>query len=242
VTDPLIAAILVLGGIFGLLLGVILVGRWRADRHRRRTARLRPTIETDLALYLADPDADAPQPPEPEEGRRLFRDVAVEALVELTGRERERLAELLERDGIVHETSLELLARRRLTRLHAAEFLAEMRSRSAADTLLIGLLDEDPDVRLACARALAELGEEEFVEPLIAASDEEATERPGAAAAVLLAVGWTSGARQPCGGSPRPSSPSCGWPSSRRSSARRSRAPTTSWSPGPRGGWARSAT
>jgi HEAT repeat protein len=37
--------------------------------------------------------------------------------------------------------------------------------------------------------ALAELGAEEFVEPLIAAADEDAERRPGAAAAVLLAIG-----------------------------------------------------
>lgn len=188
-TGALVVAISALAGIFGLLLGFILVRRLRADRRRHRLERMRPPIETDLAMYLADPDADPPEPPASDEGRHLFRDVAVEALVELRGRERERLSGLLDAKGIVDETSDELSARRRLTRLHAAEFLAEMHSRRAADALLIGLLDTDPDVRLACARALAELGDESFVEPLIAAADTEADDRAGAAAAVLLSVG-----------------------------------------------------
>jgi HEAT repeat protein len=189
VSGALIGAILALAGIFALLLAAIVVARLRADRQRRREARLRPGIEGDIALFLADLDAGEPEPPASTEGRVLFRDVAIETLIELTGRERERLASLLERAGIVEVTALELSARRRLTRLHAAEFLAEMRSRSAGEALLIALLDPDPDVRLASARALAELGDDEFVEPLIAVADEDAEERPGAAAAVLLAIG-----------------------------------------------------
>lgn len=185
----LIVAILALAGIFGLLLATIVVSRARTDRQRNREAKLRPGIENDLALFLADPDADDPAAPASVEGRLLFRDIAIETIIELTGRERERLSALLERAGIVDETARELAAKRRLTRLHAAEFLAEMRSRRAGEALLIALLDPDPDVRLASARALAELGDDEFVEPLIAAANEDAEDRPGAAAAVMLAIG-----------------------------------------------------
>jgi HEAT repeat protein len=174
---------------FGLLVVAVVVGRVRSDRRRARAARLRPGIETEIVTYLADPDASPPAPPAGPNARVVFRKIAMETLVELQGGERERLTRLLEETGIVDELCEELTARRRLTRLHAAELLAELRSRRAAQHLLLSLLDPDPDVRLACARGLAELAEPDFLAPLIDAADRGASDRPGAAAAVMLAIG-----------------------------------------------------
>jgi HEAT repeat protein len=189
VNGALAVAIIGLGGGFLLLLGFIVVRRFRADRRKRWEERMRPQIEVGIAEYLADPDAELPEPPASHRGRILFRDIAVETLLELRGRERDRLTHLVEETGTVEDTCLELEERRPITRRHAAEFLAEMRSRDGAEALLLSLLDGDPDVRLAAALGLAELGEPSLLEPVITAVDELVVERPGAAAAVLLMIG-----------------------------------------------------
>jgi HEAT repeat protein len=189
VSGALVPAVAALVAVFGLLLIAIVVGRMRADRRQARERRLRPGIETEIVTYLADPEASPPTPPEGRDSEIVFRKVAMETLLELRGGERERLTQLLEETGIVDHLCAELRARRRLTRLHAAELLAELRSRRAAQDLLLSLLDPDPDVRLACARGLAELAEADFIEPVVNAADWNATDRPGAAAAVMLVLG-----------------------------------------------------
>jgi len=135
-------------------------GRRRRDRpRRRRRAELRPGSERTLAVYLAS--GEGASPPAVASGglaRAVFRKVALDALAELRGRERQRLTDLLESSGIVEQVVHGLASRTRRSRRAAADALGVIRSAQAEQALERGLADRDVLVRLACARALAELG------------------------------------------------------------------------------------
>ena len=171
-----------------LLLAVFLVSaRALGARRRVRIRPLRDRWELDLALYLAA--AEEPRPPSTLEERRVLRDVALAALADLRGRERERLTTLLETTGIVEDAIAELRSRRSAVRRLGAETLAEARSPFGADALSVGVRDRNPTVAIACARGLAELGDERRLEPALALAEEAAVAAPGAAAELLLALG-----------------------------------------------------
>ena len=189
-TAPVAVVIaLTLTAVFLLLQVAIVVVRFRADRRRKRVEALRPGIETALAVYVADADSKPPELPDTELGRLVVREVALEAIVELRGSEGERLADLLQETGAIDELCDDLVEKSPVTRRHAAEALGELQCAASADALLFGVRDPDRDSRLACARALAELGDGRYTRPVIDAADEAAESRPGAAAAVLLSVG-----------------------------------------------------
>jgi HEAT repeat protein len=188
-TSPPGITVLVLAGLLVILQVMVVVGRVRANRRRERVDKLRPKIETALASYVADTDARTPAAPSSKLGRLVLQEVALEAIVELRGSEGERLIGLLEDMGTVDELCADLLSKSPVRRRHAAEALGELRSPESADDLLFGMGDPDRNSRLACARALAELGEDAHTHEVIRAADEAAELRPGAAAAVLLAVG-----------------------------------------------------
>jgi HEAT repeat protein len=132
--------------------------------------------------------------PDTKLAQLVLLEVALEAIVELRGREGERLTALLEEMGAIDELCDELLARSPVTRRHAAEALGELRSPASSEGLLFGVNDPDRDSRLACARALAELGDERYTKAVLDAADEAAELRPGAAASVLLSVGMCDSA------------------------------------------------
>jgi HEAT repeat protein len=190
VTAPAAVVIaLALMVVFLALQVTIVIIRFRADRRRRRVEALRPGIETALAVYIADPDSAPPELPDSELGKLVVREVALEAIAELRGREGERLTDLLEETGAIDDLCDDLVDKSPVTRRHAAEALGELRSPISADGLLFGVHDPDRDSRLACARALAELGEGHYTKAVLDAADEAAELRPGAAASVLLSVG-----------------------------------------------------
>lgn len=188
-TEALAVSVFVLSGLLVLLQVAIVVDRVRSDRRRKDIAVLRPGIETALASYVADPEAKPPKPPGSELGQLVLREVALEAIVELRGSEGDRLIGLLEQDGTIDALCDELLSKSPVKRRHAAEALGEMRSPESADDLLFGVRDPDCDARVACARALAELGEDDYTAAVVEAADGAAELRPGAAAGVLLSVG-----------------------------------------------------
>ena len=185
----LIWVVVGLGTILGALIVAIVVRRAVSDRRRARNQAIRPAIEAAMAGYLAGDDPDPPTLPDSRGATRLARAVALDALAELKGAERERLITLLERSGIVAETAEELQSRRVRVRRSAAESLGQIGSAEAAQPMLEGLNDPDLDVRLSCASGLAELGDERYVAPILSTADEAAGDRPGAAAAILVTVG-----------------------------------------------------
>lgn len=171
-----------------LLLAVFLVaGRAAGARRRVRIRPLRDRWELALARYLAADEE--PRLPASREERQVLRAVALEALADLRGRERERVTALLETAGIVDDAIADLRSRRATTRRVGAETLAEARSARGADALSEGVLDPNPTVSVACARGLAELGDEARLGPALALAEAAATDAPGAAAELLLALG-----------------------------------------------------
>ena len=171
------------------MLASIFVFRVLGSRRRRLERRLRPNFERAIGAYLADDETAMPVAPAGKSARRVFRAVALDALIEVRGRERDRLTSLLEETGIARDTAEELRSRRRLVRRRAADALGEIRSPATADALATGLSDPDREVRVACARALAELREERFLPRIVAAAEEAVSARPGHVAEVMLALG-----------------------------------------------------
>lgn len=188
-TSPLGLAVLALGGLLLVLQVVIVVERVVTNRRRRRVAEIRPALEQQFADFVVDPDAEPPHAPSSKLGQSVLRDVAVESIIELSGRERERLMEQLEDMGAIDQLCLDLLSRTPSKRRRAAEALGEMDSPEATFDLVFGSRDPVCECRLACARALAMRAGDEYTPIVLEAVDACAELQPGAAAAVLLSVG-----------------------------------------------------
>jgi HEAT repeat protein len=182
-------ATIALAGVLVTLLAMIVGRRMLADRRRKREELVRPEIERTMAVFLA---GDDPEPP-PLPASRVAHEVALAsgllASTELRGAERQRLVMFLEGAGIVGETAASLYSRRRRIRRRAAESLGQIASPQSAGDMLGGLRDPDLDVRLSCASGLAEVGDPDFVPPVLATADRAARDRPGAAAAILVTLG-----------------------------------------------------
>lgn len=183
--------VLGLVGLVVFLNGAIVVARVMLIRRQKRLRSVRPRTETLLAEYLAGAPARPPGGTSRE--RAVLLDVALEAIADLRGGERARLAHLLEELGLVSDTIRALSARRLTVRRRAAETLAVIGSPDAAGALATGLRDRDALVRVTCAYALADAGGLDPVPAITAAVVRDAATVPGAAAAVVLALG----ARQP---------------------------------------------
>jgi HEAT repeat protein len=176
---------------FLALLAKIVVGRLLSDRRREREQSLRPAIEAAMVEYLAAEDGEPAPAPTPvgKAERELLRNVALETIAELRGRERHRLVAVLEQSEIVAEATLELRSYRRRVRRAGAETLRQIGSEEAMQALMTGLADADLDARLSCAAALAELSGEELAPAVLAIADATVCERPGAVAAILVTLG-----------------------------------------------------
>jgi HEAT repeat protein len=197
--QALLVSVVVFGAAVGSLALLILANRLASRGRRRKQARLRPHYAEAIASFLAGEEgAKLPSLPDSKAARQAFWAVALEALIELEGGERDRLTHALEDTGLVVDATRRLRSRRRSIRRRAADSLALVRSEGAAEALLAGLDDSDRFVRLGCARALAELRDDRFqrrifetagaeakVEPL----GHEAELSPGLVAEILLALG-----------------------------------------------------
>lgn len=171
-----------------VLLAVLIVAvRGRTVGRGRREAGLRPPAERLLAEFLVG-SPPRPAMTRPDE-RAVLLHAALEALADLRGSERTRLVELLDQLGYARQAMSELAHRRRAVRRRAAETLAAMASPAAVPALTAGLADRDILVRATCARVLAEIGGEEIVPLAAAAAGRDVLIAPGAAAAVVLALG-----------------------------------------------------
>jgi HEAT repeat protein len=188
VTGASVVATLVL--IIAIAALVLLILAQQIVHRIKRRARLvlRPAYELAVAEYLADEHAPGPPPPRSRREHVVLRQVALAALIELRGRERARLTELLERTRVVAHTVAELGARRRITRRRAADMLAEMRSDQACSALVAGLDDSDAATRLGCARALVELGDDDSAERVVEVAAAEADTSPGAVGDVFVGI------------------------------------------------------
>lgn len=176
-----------LAGVECLVLLAIVISRVLLRRQRRREHQFRPTAEASLATYLAG-GTEIPAAADPQD-RSILREVALEALTDLRGNERDRLVALLEQLGFVDEARAELTGRRKLMRERGAETLAAVASPRSVPALTAGLSDRDVVVRTTCARALAEVGGADTIPAIAGVVQHDVLAAPGAVAAVVLALG-----------------------------------------------------
>jgi HEAT repeat protein len=187
VSAALTVADLVLAGMVAALAMAITAIRAVALHRRARERRLRPQAELALAGYLAGgPPLAAPAS---RDERAVLLAVALEALADLRGSERDRLAARLAELGYAGDARAGLAARRQAVRQRAAETLAALAIPELSDALAAGLADPDVLVRATCARTLAEVGSEADLPAVIAVAERDTAAAPGACAAIVLALG-----------------------------------------------------
>jgi len=179
--------------IYGMLavIGALVVAdaaiRARLDREARRDRRLRPAIELAVGEFLAGTRAELEVGASDE--RTVLLKVGMEALGDLIGSERDRLASALERLGYITQAGVGLRARRRAVRRRAAEVLATIATPGTVAALTVGIADRDPMVRCTSARALAGIGGDQVQADVAQVARRDVAVAPGPAAAVVLALG-----------------------------------------------------
>jgi hypothetical protein len=117
----------------------------------------------------------------------LRRDL-VGLMPSVKGEAADRVAELFVGCGLDDLARRDLGSRDSLTRIRAAEALGVMRVGKAKPWLVEQLCSHDPLLRLACARALADLGAVDALPEIMAALD-DANAQPGDIQDVLLGFG-----------------------------------------------------
>jgi HEAT repeat protein len=183
----LVPTVATLAAVVLLLAASLTAVRVAIRRQHRRERRFGPGASQSVALYVAGVRA-APRPTGRFE-RAIFRDVALAALANLRGSERDDLVALMGQLGYLYDAMAALMSRHRAARRQAAEMLALVGTGSTAPGLAVGLGDPDPLVRTSCARTLAQTGTEDVLSGVAATVEHDIQEVPGAAAAVVLALG-----------------------------------------------------
>jgi HEAT repeats len=167
-----------------LTTGLRLVGAVR----RRRFVRYHDGIDEQLAAYVAGARDDPPPAPRDRFEQRVMRRELVRLAPLLKGEPRSLVARLFAGYGLIESTLEDLRGRSGLDRIRAAEELGAMGAVETGPALAEGLADDDLLFRIACARALADLGEVVTL-PGIAASLSEAGADPGDLAEIVLGFG-----------------------------------------------------
>ena len=185
-----------MGGFVVALLCALVVVRVRAQRRRTQLAAARERFEGLIAERLVgDGETPAPRALGRIE-RRALLDAGLAALLELRGRERDRVAALLDEAGVVDAEAATLRSGAPALRRHAADVLGLIASPGTREPLRAALLDSDALVRIAAARGLAELGDEGANGSITQIADEAAAQHhSGAVAELVLALGARAPAR-----------------------------------------------
>ena len=150
------------------------VSDWRRDRRAVRSAEL----TSDLLFYLDSDDSYEFAAYDFSVGltrldQRLVGDVITGMLSRVRGRSRENLLKLLRQFGGVESLLRELRNRAPGRRITACRNLAHFDDAVVTDALAETLEDSDYTVRLAAARALADIGHLPSVEKLLVCFDLE---------------------------------------------------------------------
>src|SRR6516162_4297201 len=157
------------------------IARWRVARYER-------VVRDHLTAFVVGARDDPPRPPNGRLEQRVLRRDLVALLPSVKGEAATRVAEVFAASGLVEVAHRDLDARSSLTRIRAAEALGAMRVRDAKPWLVARLHHHDPLLRLACARALAELGAVDEL-PEIVAELQEVGADPGDVVEVMVAFG-----------------------------------------------------
>ena len=164
-----------------MMLSIVVVKGARALRERR-TARLVAQVRP---VVLAALDGDDVVPDLLRRRRATVETVAIALLPKLRGEDRDALADLLVRTGIVDEAAAGLSSRSAARRQRSCELLGNAGYRPAHRRLVPLLADRDRDVRITAARALGRMGHEESVGALFGALGERRVPANTASMAVL---------------------------------------------------------
>ena len=134
-----------------------------------RLARYHSVVRDHLTAYVVGARDDPPRPPDGRFEQRVLRRDLVALLPSVKGEAATRVAEVFAGCGLVDVARRDLDARDSLTRIRAANALGAFRVRDAEPSLIARLRHHDPLLRMACARALAELGAVDDLPEIMAA-------------------------------------------------------------------------
>jgi hypothetical protein len=157
------------------------IARWRLGRYQS-------VVRDQLTAYVVGVSDDPPRPPNGRFEQRVLRRDLVALLPSVKGEAATRVAEVFADCGLVEMARRDLDARDSLTRIRAANALGALRVREAEPWLVARLRHHDPLLRVACARALAELGAVDEL-PEIMAVLAEGDAEPGDVVEVMLVFG-----------------------------------------------------
>ncbi|HUO69380.1 MAG TPA: HEAT repeat domain-containing protein [Solirubrobacteraceae bacterium] len=139
-----------------------------------RRERYRAEISEPLAAFAVGAVDDPPPPPAGRFEQRVLHEELARLAPHLKGDARAQLTGLFERYGLVESVARDLRSEHPLTAIRAAELAGIMHASECVPTLR-ERLDGDPLVRLACARALAEIGAADAMPQIVAALAESGT-------------------------------------------------------------------
>ena len=167
--DFVLGLIYAVGGVFLLLLVIIIAGKgWREiveARLRRRRAELEPAFFRYLT-GSGSIDQHLPRPLRRGE-RVLVEQIFFDLGRIVKGAVQDRAREAFERLGFVDHYLGRLASRRWWTRAEAAEKLGLIGSQQAARPLIAAMQDPVPEVRVRAARALGNIRTSEALETLV---------------------------------------------------------------------------
>jgi HEAT repeat protein len=153
-----------------------------------RLARYQSVVRDHLTAFVVGAREDPPPAPNGRFEQRVLRRDLMGLLPSVKGEAATRVGEVFAACGLVEVAHRDLGARDSLTRIRAAEALGAMRVSDAKPWLIAGLQHRDPLLRLACARALAELGAVDELPEIMGALAGAGAE-PGDVVEILLAFG-----------------------------------------------------
>ena len=174
--ELILAAIGVMTGLFGLLVGIIVFSRVRAQIRARLANRRRAVLEPVVMRYAGGAGGrileNLVEVLGHEPGKYdliVLERILLEQSRAVKGSVRLRLIQAFEDLGIVGKHVLALSKGRVWMRSEAAERLGQIRSPRASEALIKVMDDPAPEVRLRAARALGGIGGAAAVSKLIAA-------------------------------------------------------------------------
>lgn len=164
----------VLGIAIIILLGTRIYSTWRENQRRALVDTTRAKL-TKALQELADPNNNGlswvvkPLSPKSLDEAAVLRQVMMEIATELSDEDRWRLSELYEASGVQSDDMriVKIAASRWYERAQAVYRLGQMRCASAMDALTTALRDSSEDVRLMAIWALAEIGDDRAVQPVV---------------------------------------------------------------------------
>lgn len=145
--------------LMSLYLALLILRRWRSEFVAARRDAMQSTITRHYLRRAADPVIDYPPADDPGWPAALRLTAVSHLLLLLRGRERERLLETVDSEGLLDPWLRRAGRRRAATRAGAIRVLEQVGSPRAVRTL-VGLManDRSPTIRIEAAGALARLG------------------------------------------------------------------------------------